>query len=327
MIRAAAALAALAALGSAGTAPAQLVVRDLYLMGTRARVAAVAADRHAGLEVIERAVRVLEGTEAELSTWRDDSVVSALNRRPINQALPLPATLCDTFAALTEWHAATARAFDPAIGRLTDAWGIHAGGRVPPAPILRDARATSGLHHFLFDRSRCLVTRRADATIDVGGFGKGDALDRVVHVLGEASWMIDLGGQVAVHGAEPRRRAWSVAIAHPRDRQRAFLELQLRDGSVSTSAGSERDESVNGRRVGHILDPRTGQPAAFDGSVTVWHQQALVADILSTALYVMGPDEGLHFAEQRGIAACFLVPKANGNVWTEMSQAFKRLLF
>jgi thiamine biosynthesis lipoprotein len=69
---------------------------------------------------------------------------------------------------------------------------------------------------------------------------------------------------------------------------------------------------VSGTRVGHILDPRTGAPAPFKGSVTVWHRSALAADALSTALYVMGPKEGARWADARGISALFLLPDDAG---------------
>jgi FAD:protein FMN transferase len=320
-----AALALTAALvGTGAAAGGQTIVRDVYLMGTRARLVTWAADRAEGLQTLERALRTLEGTEAELSTWRSDSVISRLNQHPVGSPFNLPHGLCDTVAALYEWHAATAGTFDPAIGRLTDAWGIHAGGRVPPEPILREARAVSGLRHLAFNHDRCDIVRRHHTTIDVGAFGKGEALDRVERVLGDTPWMIDLGGQVSVHGS-PGARPWQVAVAHPHDRQREVLHLQLREGSLSTSGGSERDLEVDGRRVGHILDPRSGQPAAFDGSVVVWHRRGLVADIVSTALYVMGPEAGLSFADRRGIAACFLVPTAEGTVRIQTSAAFRSL--
>jgi thiamine biosynthesis lipoprotein len=85
----------------------------------------------------------------------------------------------------------------------------------------------------------------------------------------------------------------------------------MASGSLSTSGGSERDRRVQGQRIGHIIDPRTGRPSTFDGSVVVWSERGLAADIISTALYVMGPDEGLRWAEPRRIAACFLVPRGN----------------
>ena len=91
--------------------------------------------------------------------------------------------------------------------------------------------------------------------------------------------MIDLGGQTWVGGSLPGRQPWAVELAHPVDRQRPVAHMQVFGGSLSTS-GSERDQRVNRQRVGRILDPRSGKPASFAGSVTVWHQRALVADML-----------------------------------------------
>jgi thiamine biosynthesis lipoprotein len=117
---------------------------------------------------------------------------------------------------------------------------------------------------------------------------------------------------VSVGGAPPDGKPWIVDIAHPRNRQLPVLQVQLRSGSLSTSAGSERDVHRGDVRIGHILDPKSGQPATFNGSVVVWHEQALVADIVSTALYVMGPEDGLRWAESHDIAAAYLMPTSVG---------------
>lgn len=326
-MRVIAGLACVLALATAPEAtPSQPLVREAYLMGTHVSLATWADDRASGLATLNTALGVLENAEAELSTWHADSAVSKLNRHAVGRPFALRPPLCAMLRVLFEWHAATAGTFDPAIGRLTDAWGIHAEGRVPPPAILREARAASGLSLFAFDLSRCEMTRRGDATIDVGAFGKGEALDRVERALGRVAWMINLGGQVSVHGAPPGEQGWRVAIAHPRNRQDAALDVVFSEGSLSTSAGSERDLFVDGRRVSHHLDPRTGEPATYDGSVTVWHRRGLVADILSTALFVMGPDEGLEWAQRRGIAACFLQPRANGSLKRMMTPSFERLI-
>jgi thiamine biosynthesis lipoprotein len=165
---------------------------------------------------------------------------------------------------------------------------------------------------FRFDPQECTVTRRADAAIDVGAFGKGEALDRAATVLGDDPWMIDLGGQITVGGRVPPGGGWPIAIADPRRRDQPVVHLQLTGGSLSTSGGSERDLVVDGRRVAHLFDPRNGQPAPFNGSVTVWHPRGLGADALSTALYAMGAAKGLPWAEARGLAVCYLIPQRDG---------------
>jgi thiamine biosynthesis lipoprotein len=229
------------------------------------------------------------------------------------------------FADVWRWHRESGGAFDPAIGRLLATWDIHGRGAIPTAATLDEAMGLSGMTGIRFDDTACTLTRQRDVAIDVGAFGKGEGLDRASAVLGDLPWMIDLGGQIAVGGAAPPEGGWAVAIADPRARDRAAVHVRLTTGSLSTSAGSERDLSVNGVRIAHHLDPRTGRPATFDGSVTVWHERGVVADMLSTALYVMGPEAGLPWAETRGLAACYLTIDG-GSIRIEATRAFRKLL-
>ena len=284
------------------------VERTVFLMGTLATFVAEAIDRETGLAKLERMVRIVEETEAELSTWRGDSVLSALNRRPLGEALRLPGETCALLARVADWRAATGGAFDPAIGSLIDAWGLREEGRHPDDDELEAARAGAGFENLSLDPRGCVVTRNAAVVLDAGGFGKGEALDRVRAAERDrpGAWRIDFGGQMAVSG-EASDRPWTVGVAHPARRDRAVLELALAAGSMATSGGSERDLILeDGSRIGHIIDPRNGRPVIRSASVTVWHESAFVADVLSTALYVMGPDQGIAWAAARGVAACFI---------------------
>ena len=299
---------------SAGPAPSAVteqpvrIERTVFLMGTLATFVAETADREAGLAKLERMVRVVEETESELSTWREDSILSALNRQPVGEVLQLPATTCALLARVLDWHAATGGAFDPAVGRLVDAWGLRADGRQPDDEEREAALAVSGLGHLALDPEACTGTRLAAVTLDAGGFGKGEALDRVREAERDRSgvWFIDFGGQMAVSG-EASDGGWTVGVAHPARRDLSVLGLSLTAGSLATSGGSERDLLLeNGARIGHIIDPRGGRPVSRSGSVTVWHESAFVADVLSTALFVMGPEQGIAWAAARGIAVCFI---------------------
>ena len=308
--RASAALLCLAA--AAQPAATVRVERTVFLMGTAATLVTEAPDRPAALAQLERMVRVMEATEAELSTWRDDSVLSRLNRQPLGVPRPVPPSVCGLLGRLAAWRQATGGAFDPAVGRLVEAWGLRGEGRRPTRAALAAARARTGLQHVTIDSETCTVARRADVALDAGGFGKGEALDRMRDALRDPSspWLVDFGGQVAVSGARSDG-AWPVAIAHPARRGAPAAELHLAAGSLATSGGSERDLAIGGgERIGHILDPRSGEPVRRRGSVVVWHRDAFAADVLSTALHVMGPDDGLAWAAARGIAACFLQAEA-----------------
>ena len=126
---------------------------------------------------------------------------------------------------------------------------------------------------------------------EAGAFGKGYALDRMLALTsGEAT--IDFGGQLIVRGSR------EVAIADPRDRTKPALALTIANASLSTSGNSEQP--------GHIVDPRTGKSLPGRGSVSVIAGEAMTADILSTALFVMGDEEGLRWADAHGVAAIFI---------------------
>ena len=151
-------------------------------------------------------------------------------------------------------------------------------------------RRTNGTFDPLY--SRAGEARRYDP----GAFGKGYALDRML-ALTQGDAMIDFGGQLIVRGER------EVAIADPADRAKPVLAFTIRDASLSTSSGSEKP--------GHIVDPRTGQSLPARGSASAIADDALTADILSTALYVMGEDDGLRWASATGVAAIFINPSGH----------------
>ena len=283
----------------------RVVERDVYLMGTRATLIASASSRSVAVRNLEQMLATLELAEAELSTWRAGSVLSRLNRQPVNHAWNAPDWLCGLLSELMLWNELTEGAFDPGVGSLIEAWNLRGDGRRLSREEVASAHARTGLRNFSVRSNPCSVTRRVDATIDAGGFGKGFALDRVAE-LGKPG-LIDLGGQVAVFGRDATG-GWPVTIAHPQQRELPVVEVRLSAGSLAVSGGSERDRRVQGERIGHILDPRTGRPISRAISVAVWHERAMVADVLATGLYVMGEEEGRAWADAMNVAACFLIP-------------------
>jgi thiamine biosynthesis lipoprotein len=236
----------------------------------------------------------------------------------------LSPSLCGVLTSLAHWTSETGRAFDPAIGALTAAWDLHGQGRVPSDHLLNAAQRCSGWHRLTLDEAACTLRMPAGMSLDAGAFGKGAALDRLRAAANPASpWLVDLGGQVAVGGAPPGADGWDISVAHPERRDTPVLRLRLSSGSIATSAGSERDLRAGARRIGHILDPRTGRPAEFRGSVTVWHEEALAADVLSTALFVMGPEKGIRWADARSVAVIYLFTDSKGAVVSRASRAFR----
>lgn len=223
-------------------------------------------------EQIDRAFAEAKRVERMLSTWSNDSELARVNRGETAPSGELRALLATTF----DWSKRTNGAFDPRIKYLVDAWHI----RDTPA---RPARIEK------------------NEQIEEGAFGKGYALDRMLAML-DGDALINFGGQLVVRGER------AVSVADPAQRDRPVIAFTIANASLSTSSGSEKTFELDGRRYSHLLDPRTGEALPPRGSVSVIADDALTADILSTALYVMGEDDGLRWANANGVAAMFITP-------------------
>lgn len=284
--------------------------RTTWLMGTSLTIVATASSAERGFGAIECAFDSVRAYEALLSTWRDDTGLSRLNRAPVGTWVDVPPPLARLLAELWPWPARTGGAFDPGVGALVDAWDLRGRGRRPSPARLSRALAASGLRHFELAVTRHAARRlTADAWLDAGGFGKGAALraaSRALRAAGVRSASLNFGGQVVALTASDGP-AWRVPVAHPHQRQSSVVTLSLANRAAATSGQSERGITVGSERLGHILDPRTGSPVPAWGSVTVVHPDALEADILATALFVLGPETGMAWATDHRIAALFLI--------------------
>lgn len=164
---------------------------------------------------------------------------------------------------------------------------------------------------------------RPDVRIDLGGVAKGHGVDRVAGFLtasGVENALVDLSGNMVALGAAPGRRGWLVGIRDPQDRVAYLATLLLQDEAVATSGDYEQFVTDGGKRYGHILDPRTGWPAAGLASVTVVAGTAATADAWATALFVLGPEEARRVASGReDLHAVLLEAATDGpaTLWVE----------
>jgi thiamine biosynthesis lipoprotein len=230
-------------------------------------------------------------------------VVPIINGAEVSRARYLMGTVCEVAVSGADAEAQAEAAFAEAkrVERMLSTWIddselIRVNRGAAPGPELRAllnrAVAWSKETNGAFD-PRWREKAFGERGFEAGAFGKGYALDRML-ALTRGDAMIDFGGQLIVRGAR------EVAIASPTSRAKPVLALTLADASLSTSSGSEQP--------GHIYDPRTGRSLPARGSVSVIAGDALTADVLSTALYVMGEEEGLRWADAHGVAAIFIDP-------------------
>lgn len=302
------------ALGDAGC-PAPLH-REVAAMGTTLRAAVCAQSFEHGLALSEAGFAEVRRLEDVLSSWTLTSEVGRINGGPGHGRLGLSAELYGLLAEVGDWVRETNGAFDPAVGALVDAWQLRSGGRVPTAPELEKALRLTGWRHLQLCDSQTIVRGPQGWWLDTGGFGKGAALRSLAAMLrrsGVRNAEFDFGGQLLILGA-PRQ----IMVADPRDRERAAMRLRVQDVSVSTSSQSER--------ANHILDPRTGRPVPAWGSVTVVAADAMTADVLSTALFVMGPRAALEWARGRSDIGVLILENTSNQPRATWNDFMSRLI-
>ncbi|MFQ5574698.1 MAG: FAD:protein FMN transferase [Terriglobia bacterium] len=244
--------------------------------------------------------------------------ISKLNSLAPGEKIRLSADLYGVLSLSQAYFQATGGAFDPSIGRLMDLWDFGDGGDVPEAAQLSHALSRANFDAVALSKAgQTLTFAEPGVKIDLGGVAKGYALDQAARTLkkrGVSRALISAGSVTKLVGTKPGQRDWKVGIKHPRsDDNRLLGTLTLKSRAVSTSGDYQQFFEVDGTRFHHILDPATGQPARGAISVTViTRASAAVADILSTAVFVMGPEQGLQFLEN--------TPDAEGIIVTETGQ-------
>ena len=307
-------------------APAGDVVHALHgmTMGTRwsVKLAAPAAARfdplRAGIE------RTLDRIVAEMSTWETASDISAFNRAPAGSWHGLPRN----FFRVLEYALGVARdtdgAYDPTVSPLVALWGFGAHASAPAVPMddeVAAARACVGWNSVVLDPSTKAAKQPGGVRLDLSSVAKGFAVDQLAEGLraaGYGNFLVEIGGELRGEGVKPDGMPWWVALERPpaagtHDAPLADVVVALNGLSVATSGSAEHYFDANGRRYSHSIDPRTGAPVAHGlVSVTVLHRECMHADALSTALTVLGPDDGMAHALRIGLAARFVSAGPDG---------------
>jgi thiamine biosynthesis lipoprotein len=264
------------------------------------------------------ALDVVDRLEDQLSVFREHSEVSRLHRHAADEPLAVEPALFGLLEKALELHSATRGAYDVTSGPLSRLWGFtRRAGAVPDAAELAAIRKLVDSHLLALDPSSNTVRfMQHGMEINLGSIGKGYALDRAAALLLEAGIGDFLlhGGNSSVlargdHGARGSGEGWLVGVRDPLRPNRRAGQLRVRNRALATSGSGTQFFLHQGRRYGHILDPRSGWPAEGVLSTSVLAPTAAEADALSTAFYVMGPEPTRAFCDQRAdIAAVMFCP-------------------
>ena len=312
-------------------------------MGTTYSVAVAALPAGVSLKDARAAVEdELAAVNRQMSTWDPDSELSRFNVSDATEWFPVSAETAAVVALALEVAEESGGAFDPTVGPLVDLWGFGDAPRptrVPTGDELAAVRAVVG--HAKLHARRDSPALRKDAAglrVNVSAIAKGHGVDRAfdrLTGLGVEDLLVEVGGELRAGGTKAGGVPWAAGVEAPIDdvigarrevRRAVPLALEPAAAAMATSGNYRNFYELEGERVVHTIDPRTGRPAAAGAlaAVSVLAADCVTADALATAVMVLGADDGRRLLERRGAAALLLV-RSNGEVVEEPTAEFRRL--
>ena len=273
-------------------------------------------DRRYAMEAFEW----IERLEEQLSVYRESSELSTINRKAAAEPVSVETNLFALLRRCREWHQASEGAFDVTAGPLIKAWGFfQRQGGVPTDAALAEALAKTGMDRVSLDKDRRTIQFQAPGMeINLGAVGKGYALDSVARRLKRVSYRSLLMGagssSVLAVGSPPWDDAWTVDLRHPNDRSRPIALVRLADAAISTSGVAEQHFTAEGKRFGHILDPRTGRPVEGMLQASALAENAAEAEALSTAVFVNGIDWTDAYCRRHPEVGALLLPESRSDL-------------
>jgi thiamine biosynthesis lipoprotein len=282
-------------------------------MGTVVQHTLYVSDESIGEAVVAEIQKELERLEKECLSWRsEESQIAKINSQGSQpEGVPVDEELYDYLEEIWKISKESDGALDVTVGQVTRLWNLDEWAGQENAwqeyPIPEKTQIENLLEHTGFEKVSLddgIIQLPADFSLDLGAVGKGIACDRIGAYLknqeGIQGAVISVGGSVITYGSKPDGTGWNVAIMDPKEEGTYLGTLSLQgEWYVATSGDYERYVEKDGQRYHHIMDPQTGYPADSGlCSVTILSHNGLLSDALSTACFVLGPEEGLQLAQK-----------------------------
>ena len=315
---------------SCGPESSSKVERATSVMGTVFTATVYGLKQEEADAAIDEAFEEMQRLNSLMSNWDRDSGISRLNQAAAEDwAIADPEIFALVLSAL-RYSRLSSGAFDVTAGPLVRLWGfLRRSEQRPPSPSeLKAAMARVGYEKIEVDEERGAIRFSAEGMeIDLGGIAKGYAVDQAAALMrkrGVASALVNLGGNIISIGSPPGRQAWRVAVRDPRSSEGTIGYLEIAGAGVASSGQYERYFEYRGKRYGHIIDPRSGRPVEGVLGTTIVAPDGQIADILSTAVFVLGPDKGpALISSQEGVEGMIILPRSDGGVVIKISKRLR----
>lgn len=262
---------------------------------------------------------IARAIEAKASRTLETSEVSVFNRA--EESYTFSPDMADMLKQALAMCEATEGAYDITVAPLVDLWNIKEGGPVPSEDALSAALSLVSYQNLTL--TDCTLTKtNSKVAIDLGSVAKGFAIDKIVSYLEEkgCTALVNFGGNVAVVGNRAEQDEWRISVRSPFDAEKTIGKFTVASGVVAVSGDYERYFEEDGVRYHHILSPFDGYPSRNMRGVAVYAASATEADMLSTALFVMGKDKAKDFKSQSGYEFAYVMTMADGKSLVDDSE-------
>ena len=284
--------------------PPRLISRTHVAMGSTVALTAWTADERRAHDAFVAVFTEVDRLDALLSIWKPGSDVVRINAAAGRDAVTVSHETIDILVSAEQVSTWTRGKFDVTFAALAPLWKFDhdQDDRIPsPADVAARLPLIDYRDVIVDPVAKTVKLRREGMRVHLGGIGKGYAVDRAGEILrafGLDHFLIQFGGDLYVAG-RPGHAPWRLGVSDPRGPAgESFASLELTNATFSTSGDYERFFLEGGVRYHHILDPDTGQPARGCRSVTLVAKNAMLADALSTGVFIMGPTDGMALVER-----------------------------
>jgi thiamine biosynthesis lipoprotein len=279
------------------------------IMGTRIVVELWSDDKPAGEKAIDAVIAEMERIDRDMSTYKSDSEVSRVNAEAAKGPMKISAELFELLTTALEYSRITGGAFDITYASVGFMYDFHTHHKPTEEQIQSALPAVNYRHVVLDEKNRTVRFTQAGVRIDLGGIGKGHAVDRGIAILrsfGITHALVSAGGDSRIIG-DRFGKPWIIGIRHPDDKSKVIAKIPLENTAISTSGDYERYFDEDGKRYHHIIDPRTGHSASKVRSATILADTATRTDGLSKTAFVLGPEEAMKLYNRLGDVDAILV--------------------
>lgn len=298
-------------------------------MGTSVQVEVYGGDDASRRTGIDEAFGAMAEVDRLMSNYREDSELSEVNRSAGAAAIRVSGPLLNVLQAAERVSAASGGAFDVTVGPAIRLWGIH--DHHPHLPTDRELAAVRPLvdyRNVILDvTSQSVRLAKPGVEIDLGGIAKGFAVEVAANTLRKRglSAFIDAGGNQFLLGLPPGKSSWTAGIRSADGGSGLLGVVETAETSISTSGNYANFVEIAGRKVGHIIDPRTLQPSMASLSATVISRDATLADALSKVAFVLGPSAGLAVVDSfPGASAVIAYRRPDGTTGVRVSKSLSK---